>query len=48
LHKQSIDFGPDIMCVSTVKNRAGKADPSGMDYINLDFTGETMQIKDHE
>jgi hypothetical protein len=46
LHKQSIDFGPDIMCVSTVKNRAGKADPSGMDYITLDFTGETMQIKD--
>jgi hypothetical protein len=32
--------------VSTVKNRAGRADPSGLEYISLDFTPETMTIKD--
>jgi replicative DNA helicase len=47
LHKISQEFGPASLCVSTVKNRAGKADPSGYDYISLDFSGDTMQIKDH-
>jgi RecA-family ATPase len=46
LHKQSEEFGPDMLCVSTVKNRAGKADPSGSDYVTLTFNGDTMQIKD--
>ncbi len=46
LHKQSDEFGPDRLCVSTVKNRAGKADPSGRDYIELSFSGDNMQIKD--
>ena len=46
LHKLSEEFGPDTLCVSTVKNRAGKADPSGSDYVELEFNGDTMQIKD--
>jgi hypothetical protein len=46
LHKQSEEFGPDLLCVSTVKNRAGKADPSGGDYVTLSFSGDNMQIKD--
>lgn len=46
LHKESDDFGPTLLNVSTVKNRAGKADPSGNDYVCLEFSGDTMQIKD--
>lgn len=46
LHKQSEGYGPDLLCVSTVKNRAGKADPSGREYVELEFSGDTMQIKD--
>lgn len=39
-------FGPDSLNVSTVKNRSGRMDASGKDYVSLDFTGETMQIGD--
>lgn len=46
LHKQADEFGPDQLCVSTVKNRGGKADPSGSDFVALEFVGDTMQIKD--
>lgn len=46
LHKISEQFGPSALRVSTVKNRAGKADPSGFDWVELDFWGDTMQIKD--
>lgn len=46
LHKQAEEFGPSRLCVSTVKNRAGKADPSGGEYVELEFHGDTMQIKD--
>ena len=46
LHKQPEEFGPDLLCVSTVKNRAGKADPSGSDYVELEFNGDTMRITD--
>lgn len=46
LHKEPDEFGPDLLNVSTVKNRGGKADPSGNDFISLEFTGDTMQIKD--
>lgn len=46
LHKITEDLGPDGLCVSTVKNRAGKADPSGSDFVELEFSGDTMQIKD--
>lgn len=46
LHRIGNEFGPDQFNVSTVKNRGGKADPSGLDYVTLDFTGDTMQIVD--
>jgi RecA-family ATPase len=46
LHKLTEEIGPDVLCVSTVKNRAGKADPSGSDFVQLEFSGDTMQIRD--
>jgi hypothetical protein len=46
LHKISEQFGPASLRVSTVKNRADKSDPSGYDWTELDFWGDTMQIKD--
>jgi hypothetical protein len=48
LHKQTEEFGTDFLCVSTVKNRGGKADPSGSEYVSLTFNGDTMQIKDEK
>ncbi|MBM7771946.1 hypothetical protein JOD54_002150 [Actinokineospora baliensis] len=44
--KPGDDFNPDALCVSTVKNRGGKADPSGQTYVELDFDGATMNIRD--
>lgn len=46
LHRTSEDFGPDALRVSTVKNRGGRSDPSGSDYAELKFDGDTMQITD--
>lgn len=46
LHRTGFDYGPDQFNVSTVKNRAGKADTSGLSYVTLDFEGDTMQIRD--
>lgn len=46
LHRVSDGFGPDAFNVSTVKNRGGRADPSGNDYAMLEFVGDTMQITD--
>lgn len=46
LHKEVDDFGPDLLNVSTVKNRGGKADPSGSDFVSLEFVGDSMQIRD--
>jgi hypothetical protein len=46
LHKVAESFGPDSLRVSTVKNRGGKADPSGQDFVALDFSGDTMTIKE--
>lgn len=37
---------PDMLRVSTVKNRSGKADPSGNTYVELDFQGDHMAISD--
>lgn len=34
------------LLVSTVKNRSGKADPTGNTFVALDFDGDTMQISD--
>lgn len=44
LHKVLEQFGPDSLRVSTVKNRGGKSDPSGSEFVALDFVGDTMQI----
>lgn len=40
------EFGTDDLNISTVKNRGGRADPSGNSYITLDFIGDSMTIKD--
>lgn len=46
LHRVSSEFGSDVLNVSTVKNRSGKADPSGRSFVGLAFDGATMSIKD--
>lgn len=45
LHKPS-DFPGNTLGVSTVKNRAGRMDPSGQAFVELEFIGDTMQIRD--
>lgn len=37
---------PDTLCVSTVKQRAGKSDPSGKSFVELEFVGDRMSIRD--
>jgi len=47
LHKRPGEIpGTDALCVSTVKNRGGRADPTGQEFVRLEFTGDTMSIKD--
>ncbi|MGZ6983251.1 MAG: DnaB-like helicase C-terminal domain-containing protein [Ilumatobacteraceae bacterium] len=46
LHRVQEQFASDSLRVSTVKNRYGKSDPSGLDYAELEFIGESMQIRD--
>lgn len=47
LHKQPGEYGwADQMCVSTVKNRGQRADPSGQSFVPLEFDGYRMSIKD--
>jgi hypothetical protein len=47
LHRVAGEQGyPDILCVSTVKNRGGKSDPSGYNFAMLEFRGENMSITD--
>jgi hypothetical protein len=46
LHRVPQEFGSDKLMVSTVKNRGGRSDPSGTDFVELDFIGDTMQIRD--
>jgi replicative DNA helicase len=46
LHRVQEDFGPDTLRVSTTKNRGGRADPSGQDYVELEFDGDRMLIRD--
>jgi hypothetical protein len=36
----------NYLCVAPVKNRYGKADPSGNTYMRLLFHPESMQIMD--
>ncbi|WP_378743216.1 AAA family ATPase [Nocardia brasiliensis] len=40
------EFGGDVLGVSTVKNRAGRADPSGADFAELEWIGDTMTVRD--
>lgn len=44
--KPGDEYTPDALCVSTVKQRGGKADPSGQTYVELDFDGGSMAIRD--
>jgi replicative DNA helicase len=48
LHRRQaqVDFQTDTMCVSVVKNRNGKSDPSGKTFAELEFIGERMLIRD--
>lgn len=46
LHRRKSEFGSDRLNVSTVKNRAGVADPSGLDFASLEFIGDTMSVRD--
>ena len=43
------DEGPwSTLCVSVVKNRGGRADPTGSTYAELEFDGEQMLIRDRQ
>lgn len=46
LHKKAIEDGRWILCVSPVKNRGGRADPTGQTYAELEFDGATMKVTD--
>ena len=46
LHRVRDEFGPEVLNVSTVKNRAGRQDPTGHSFVSLEFDGATMTIKD--
>lgn len=46
LHRRRQEGYQDLLCVSTVKQRGGQADPSGRTYIELAFHGERMAIED--
>lgn len=46
MFKKPLEDGKWILCVSPVKNRGGKADPTGETYAEIEFIGETMKIID--
>lgn len=46
MFKKPLEDGRWILCVSPVKNRGGKADPTGETYVELEFIGETMKVID--
>jgi len=46
LHRIQSEFGSDKLNVSTVKNRGGKSDPSGLSFAELEFIGDSMTIRD--
>lgn len=46
IHKRANEYGNDTLCVSGVKNRAGRADPSGHTVCELEFIGDRMTIQD--
>lgn len=46
MFRKPLDDESSILCVSIVKNRGGKQDPTGQTYAELQFSGETMSITD--
>lgn len=46
LHRLQSEFGSDKLNVSTVKNRGGRSDPSGLTFAELEFIGDSMTIRD--
>lgn len=46
MHRVTSEYGPDMLNISTVKNRNGRSDPSGVDHVSLEFVGDSMQIRD--
>ena len=49
LHKQPGEYGwADQLCVSTVKNRGQRADPSGQSFVPLEFDGYRMSIAEKQ
>lgn len=49
LHKQGGGYGShETLCVSTVKNRGQRADPSGNTFTELTFEGYRMSITDQD
>lgn len=48
LHRVQEHYGLDSLRVSTVKQRGGKSDPSGMGWVGLEFDGSKMSIRDYE
>lgn len=46
MFKKPLENGRWVLCVSPVKNRGGKADPTGETYAELEFIGETMSVID--
>lgn len=48
LHRITNDHGTDTLNVAAVKNRSGRANPSGRSFVGLEFDGETMSIRDFQ
>lgn len=46
MFKKPLEDGRWLLCVSPVKHRGGKADPTGETYAELEFVGETMKVVD--
>lgn len=46
MFKKPMGDGRWVLCVSPVKHRGGKADPTGETYAELEFIGETMKVID--
>lgn len=46
LFRKALDDMSTILCVSVVKNRGGKQDPTGQTYAELQFTGSTVSVID--
>lgn len=47
IHRVPGGFDADSLRISPVKNRGGKSDSSGATYADLEFVGDSMQIRDY-